>query len=1075
MSNPSLVEEIFLTALEKSPEERSAYLDSACQNDPELRHKVDRLLAAYPKVPGFLEVPGIANNSQTVDFQPPVDRKEAVIVGRYKLLEKIGEGGMGEVWVAEQTVPVRRKVALKLIKAGMDSKTVLARFEAERQALAVMDHPNIAKVLDGGLTEQGRPYFVMEYFKGVPITEYCDAARLSVQERLRLFTQVCQAVQHAHQKGIIHRDLKPSNILVAPYDDKPVPKVIDFGLAKAMHQSLTECTLHTAHGIVLGTPLYMSPEQAQLNNLDVDTRSDIYSLGVLLYELLTGTTPLEMKRFKEAAWDEVKRMIREEDPPCPSTRLSSTTTLHSLAAVRQLEAARLTKLVRGELDWIVMKALEKDRNRRYDTANGFAADVQRFLACETVLAAPPSAIYRLRKFARKNRALLATAGAFVGLLIVAAGVSGWLAVRATRAEVKAEEKRIEAVRNAQEAKEHAEEAGYYTKLFRETAEQQMIARHEAILSAASLQVDLDLLELRSDRSSGLLRLIQRSKEMQMQIPSTVKWKMSLGQTLDFQMPVTLFDRQRELQEFIASLALTVGQEFAPLLPPIRGQSIHLANGNPNLIALDEAGIPKLVDFRTGREIAVLQIKSEKIVNCDFSPDGKWVFTDDLQSVLRIWDGRDGRFIAALPRRENRYGNIKSTNDDWKKAVTISGNRAITRRSVVKQTALDGGGTSVSETWEGPVELWDISTGEWISRFDTQGTKIDQIRFENNGAIISLVENQRSILLCSSKTGKVIRRVALRGDAPVDHYAVSPTETRIAAISNNALQTWNVRTNELDSTPITWQGFFQNPVNCHFITDELIRVRTAVSLALPYERVFKLGQSEPLLHYEFTNAQDAVDEQVESADKSEFRLKNNLFDSQTGKLLARPANRKFHPLLAKYAKDGRYVFSSNWHDDGFTRHLEFSAVDTRSEKTFPIPKSLEFPRYVPKIGFVYRMWDGLGLMPTEDIQKIQPELLELWVRVAVRGELNDQGEFVKWTESKWERKRQELAAVPPPIKDFPFPGYVATDKLHWLRAEYNQTTDEAEKKRLAQELLRCSEESGDKIEAVRWRAVLKVKE
>jgi serine/threonine protein kinase len=317
-----------------------------------------------------------------------------VIAGRYKLLEEIGEGGMGSVWVAEQNQPVRRKVALKLIKAGMDSKSVLARFEAERQALVLMDHPNIAKVLDGGLTETGRPFFVMEYVKGVPITEYCEATRLSVSERLQLFAHVCQAVHRAHQKGIIHRDLKPSNILVAPYDDKPVPKVIDFGLAKAMHQSLTERTLHTAHGTVLGTPLYMSPEQAQLNNLDVDTRSDIYSLGVLLYELLTGSTPLEKQRLKAAAWDEIRRIIREEEPPRPSTRLSSCQALASLAASRQTEPARLTKMIRGELDWIAMKALEKDRSRRYETANSLAMDIQRYLAGDPVLAAPPSARYR---------------------------------------------------------------------------------------------------------------------------------------------------------------------------------------------------------------------------------------------------------------------------------------------------------------------------------------------------------------------------------------------------------------------------------------------------------------------------------------------------------------------------------------------------------------------------------------------------------------------------------------------------------------------------------------------------------
>jgi serine/threonine protein kinase len=300
----------------------------------------------------------------------------------------------------------------------MDSKAVLARFEAERQALAVMDHPNIAKVLDGGLTETGRPFFVMEYIKGIPITEYCDATRLSVPERLNLFVQVCQAVQHAHQKGIIHRDLKPSNILVAPYDDRPVPKVIDFGLAKAMHQSLTERTLHTAHETVLGTPLYMSPEQAQLNNLDVDTRSDIYSLGVLLYELLTGTTPLERTRFKEAAWDEIKRIIREEEPPRPSARLSSTATLPSLAACRQTEPLQLTKQVCGELDWIVMKALDKDRSRRYETANGFAADVLRYLSGEAVQAHPPSTAYRLKKFVRRNRPQVLAASLLVSAVLM---------------------------------------------------------------------------------------------------------------------------------------------------------------------------------------------------------------------------------------------------------------------------------------------------------------------------------------------------------------------------------------------------------------------------------------------------------------------------------------------------------------------------------------------------------------------------------------------------------------------------------------------------------------------------------
>ena len=441
VETPDRTESIFAAAIALATAgERVALLDRECVGDQALRGRVEALLRAHDRAGHLLDLPVPGSPEQTAGHIPG-EQPGTIIAGRYKLLEAIGEGGMGTVWVAEQTQPVRRKVALKLIKAGMDSKSVLARFEAERQALAVMDHPNIAKVLDGGLTETGRPFFVMEYVKAVPITEYCDATRLSVPERLNLFGQVCAAVQHAHQKGIIHRDLKPSNILVAPYDDKPVPKVIDFGLAKAMHQSLTERTLHTAHETVLGTPLYMSPEQAQLNNLDVDTRSDIYSLGVLLYELLTGTTPLEKKRFKEAAWDEIKRIIREEEAPRPSMRLSSSQALPLLAASRHTEPARLTKLVRGELDWIVMKALDKDRTRRYSTASEFAADITRHLHDEPVLAGPPRVTYRLRKFLRKHHSAVTAVALVVLALLIGLGASLTLYFQAEEARQAADEAR----------------------------------------------------------------------------------------------------------------------------------------------------------------------------------------------------------------------------------------------------------------------------------------------------------------------------------------------------------------------------------------------------------------------------------------------------------------------------------------------------------------------------------------------------------------------------------------------------------------------------------------------------------
>jgi serine/threonine protein kinase/tetratricopeptide (TPR) repeat protein len=426
--DPQRIDSIFLEAAEKATdEERAAYLDVACAGDPQLRERVERLLAARPKVGGFLEAPAPALVG-TVE-EPPAAERPGTLVGPYKLLEQIGEGGMGTVWMAEQSEPIHRRVAVKVVKEGMDSRQVLARFEAERQALALMDHPNIAKVLDAGKAPSGRPYFVMELVKGRPITGYCDDRRLGVRERLALFGDVCRAVQHAHQKGVIHRDLKPSNVLVAPYDGKPVVKVIDFGVAKATGQRLTDKTLFTGFGALVGTPEYMSPEQAEVNNQDIDTRSDIYALGVLLYELLTGSTPLTRQRVKEAALLEVLRLIREEEPPRPSTRLSeSREALPSISAQRQTEPAKLTRLVRGELDWIVMKALEKDRNRRYETANGFAMDVQRYLADEPVHAGRPSPGYRLRKFVGRNRGRVAASVALS--LSLLAGLTAVLVVQA---------------------------------------------------------------------------------------------------------------------------------------------------------------------------------------------------------------------------------------------------------------------------------------------------------------------------------------------------------------------------------------------------------------------------------------------------------------------------------------------------------------------------------------------------------------------------------------------------------------------------------------------------------------------
>jgi len=443
------VKEIFLEAVEKpDPEERAAFLRAACGGEEALRQQVEALLAQHEQAGTFLESPPpglpqtVESGERDAGFpltsggsEVGGERLPEAVgsrIGPYKLLQRLGEGGMGTVYLAEQEEPVKRRVALKVIKAGMDSAHVLARFEQERQALALMDHPNIAKVLDAGTTEgepggvsPGRPYFVMELVKGIPITKYCDQEHLTPTERLELFIPVCQAVQHAHHKGIIHRDLKPSNVLIALYDGKPIPKVIDFGVAKAIAQKLTERTMFTEVGQIVGTLEYMAPEQAELNNLDIDTRADIYSLGVILYVLLTGSLPFTAKQLRSAAFAEMLRIIREVEPPRPSTKLSSSEELPSIAANRKLEPKRLTRLVEGELDWIVMKCLEKDRGRRYETANGLARDLERYLADEPVLACPPSAMYKFRKFARRHKTGLAIAGLVLFFLVLLGGGVGW--------------------------------------------------------------------------------------------------------------------------------------------------------------------------------------------------------------------------------------------------------------------------------------------------------------------------------------------------------------------------------------------------------------------------------------------------------------------------------------------------------------------------------------------------------------------------------------------------------------------------------------------------------------------------
>jgi WD40 repeat protein len=627
-----LAKSVFLAALEiPGADARRVHVAAACDGDEELRREVEQLLRHHEAAGAFLERPAEAT-AENADLSPSglppepggAERAGLVLAGRYKLLELVGEGGMGGVWTAEQTEPVRRVVAVKLIKPGMDSRQVVARFEAERQALAMMDHPNIAKVLDAGTAPDGRPFFVMELVKGAPITRFCDDRRLTPRQRLGLFVQVCAAVQHAHQKGVIHRDLKPSNVLVALYDDTPVPKVIDFGVAKATGQPLTERTLHTGLGAVVGTPEYMSPEQASFNNRDVDTRSDVYSLGVLLYELLAGSPPFSRKVLESAGLLEVLRGVREVEPPRPSARLSTAEALLTLAANRGTEPRRLCRLLRGELDWVVMKALEKDRARRYETAAGFAEDLQRYLADEPVQAARPSVAYRLGKFARRNRGAVAAAG--VVALAVVAGVAGtaWQAVRAT-GERDARQRALD-VLGAEQGRTRA-------------------ALDQAKLRLAELAFDKG--QLLGERGDADLALLWLARSLRLAPPDAVEFRAAVRAGLGAW--------RQQVNALRLALPHDGGLYGVGFTPDDRLVTANVSRDGSALIvrrwdaAANWSDAPLPFPFPAGMD-------GWKVV-C-FSPDGGYLlvcYTGGDGGVVRLEDATTGKAVWEAPRTEHGNG------------------------------------------------------------------------------------------------------------------------------------------------------------------------------------------------------------------------------------------------------------------------------------------------------------------------------------------------------------------------------------------------------------------------------------
>jgi len=867
-----LIKEIFADALEKAnAAERAAYLAQACGNDVQLRQGVEALLQAYEKAGAFLEqppaaefaVPPLASAKSgsggeqtkpakagtpngpgaTVILSTPLTEKAGDRIGHYKLLQQIGEGGCGVVYMAEQEQPIRRRVALKVIKLGMDTKAVIARFEAERQALALMDHPNIAKVLDAGATDTGRPYFVMELVRGIKITDYCDQNNLSTEQRLDLFVQICHAIQHAHQKGIIHRDIKPSNILVTVHDGKPLPKIIDFGIAKATSgQVLTDKTLFTAFEQFIGTPAYMSPEQAEMSTLDIDTRSDIYALGVLLYELLTGQTPFDQKELVAAGLSEMRRIIREQEPLRPSTRISTLEAADqtTVAKRRHAELPQLIHVVRGDLDWIVMKCLEKDRTRRYETANGLAHDILCHLNNEPVLARPPSKLYRFQKLVRRNKLVFTAAAAVSGVLVLGVIVSTWQAVRATRARHEA----VEARNHEQGLREAAQQAQANEAQMRERAEKQELeARQRAYASDMNVakqaldgnnlgraqelldrqrpqpgQRDLRGWEWRylwqQCRSDALFTLCQKSSEIfSLAVSSDGNW-LAMGAYNKGGLSVWDLRTRQELIRLVESEVL-VRAAFSPTEPLLAFTSSTVSSSGQARITL------RLWNTATRQMVAEFPLDNE-CIGLAFAKDGRTLITSTVRGYIILWRMPDGTKLASYPSEQTRVGpstGFAATPDLSLAAYWLRLGRirvidlrdgkelwtAVAAKEFVTALAFSPDGKTLASAGgfvESDIRLWDVATGKEIGKLEGHGSWVSSLVFWPDGKKLASSSADQTIRIWDIASRKCLD--VLRGHRQeVWRLALLPDDkTLVSGVKDGTVGFWDTSVTHLKQPRIT---------------------------------------------------------------------------------------------------------------------------------------------------------------------------------------------------------------------------------------------------------------------------------